>query len=889
MRSAGDPSHRAFRLVRFSRPSILFPFDCTRCDAFALRREDCHAMSSPGSTAAAAAKGHDSAEAPRGRFSRKIVLLAGGLSAVVVLGGLIAWFLSGPPEITPQEQFQTALQKLDAKDLEAATDLAKTLQDAQFHPEEFPGGVAYILGMAAYQEAETDTDLTSESRTAQYTVAASFLREAGQSELPEDRRPEWCFALGKSLLDGKEFSAAGPLLEEAFEHHPPRKAAAAKLLADIYLKSGDRTPELLGKALELNTAALAETTDTVDRDYVLLQRSDILVGLNRPEEAEAALAEVKATEASRFGSILLKGWKLIQDRRFAEAISVLKPVGESTDGDPRYPRQALYLMGFAADQLVHQHPSGTAAEPHQLEVRHEANEYFQKTIDRFEGSDEAFASQVMLGRLQQEDGAHEKSLRTFSNVLRSIRRAEDFQNRWLKIEDVRQQVLAAWNEWTQQGRYAEAVAMTELMIPLFARDQANELTARVRQRAAEALSEELAELPFSERKRRRGEERRRWCDSGKAYAELAESRRDSVNHTNALWTSAEHFARGHDFTKSLAQYDDFLAQGIDVEAERPVAMVRRAQVLLDLDRPDEALASVDDILETMPTSPYVFVAQLLRGQCLLELDRRDDAEVAWRGMLTASGLTPAATEWRDALHSLAKLLTDTAALEKRKAFSRNDDEPVDPETQWNAAAARSKEAIARWAEYLDRYPESPHRAEAQYYFGKSLHLQAEWIERQSVNAETDNARQQTQSQFERALERAMVAFKTVRDELTPEAQRDRLNDLDAEILQSAWFELPHAQYQLGRYQKVRYEEAIAAYTAAVNRYPQDVRVLTAYVQMAQAYSHLGKNIEARSVLEQAKVIMDQQQIPTTAFTAPTTNLTRNEWELWLDRVRQVQQ
>ncbi len=847
-------------------------------------------MSSPSSpTVAHVAKGHDAAEAPRRRFSRRTILLGGGLSAVVLLGGLIAWFLSGPPEATPQEKFQSALLKLDAKEIEAARDIAKKLQDSQFHPEEFSGGIAYILGMAAFQEAETDADLTSENRTAQYTVAASFLREAGQSEIPEERRPEWSFALGKSLLDGKEFSAAGPLLNDAFEHDAPRKAAAAKLLADIYLKSGDRTPELLGKALELNTAALAAPSDAIDRDYILLQRSDILVGLNRPEEAEAALAEVKATDAGRFGSILLKGWKLIQDSRFAEAVSVLKPVGEATDGDPRYPRQALYLMGFAANQLVRQHDVAAAADAHQLEIRHEANEYFQKTIDRFEGSDEAFAAQVMLGRLQQEDGAHEKALRTFSHVLRSIRRAEDFQNRWLKIEDVRQQVLAAWTEWTRQGRYSEAVAMTELMIPLFARDQANELTARVRQRAAEALSEELAGLPYSEQKRRRAEERRRWCDSGKAYAELAESRRDSVNHTNALWSSADHFARGHDYVRALTQYDEFLAQGTDVDSERPVAMVRRAQVLLDLDRPTEALSNVDEILQTMPTSPNVFSAQLLRGQCLLELDRRDEAEAAWRGMLTANGLTPAAMEWRDAQHSLARLLTDTAELDKRKASSRNDDEPVDPEVLWNAVASRSQEAIRQWAAYLNRYPESPRLAEAQYYFGKSLHLYAEWIERQSVNAETDNARQQTQAQYERTLERAMLAFKTVRNDLTPEAQKDRLNELDAVILQSAWFELPHAQYQLGRYQRVRYEEAIAAYTAAVNRYPQDVRVLTAYVQMAQAYAQLGKNIEARSVLEQAKVIMDQQQIPTAAFTAPTTNLTRNEWELWLDRVRQVQQ
>ncbi len=845
-------------------------------------------MSSPHAPAAAhAAKATDAAAAPRGWFSRRTMLIGGVLSVVVVLGGGITWMLSGPAQATPQERFAEALQRIDAKEIEAARDIAKLLQDEQFHPEEFPNGVAFVLGMAAFHEAEAETDPASDTRATQYSVAASFLREAGQADMPEARRPEWSFALGTSLLAGGELSASRPLLEDAYEHYPAQKKTAAKLVADLYLNPSWRSPELLEKALTLNSAALELTTEAAERDFILLQRADIFLALGRASEAEAVMAEVKATDVSRFSSIVLKGYMLIRDNRFAEAIEVLKPVGESTETPNTYPRQALFLMGYAADMLIHQDTSAdkpAGSDPRHLEYRQAANEYFQKSIDRYPQSDESFAAQVMLARLQQEDGAHEKALRTLGTVLRGITRAEDFRNRWLSVEQFRQRTLAAWNEWTRQARYPEAIALAEMMIPLFSRDQANELTARVRQRAAEALSEDLANEPYSEQKRRRNEERKRWNDSGKAYADLADSRRNSVNHASAIWTSAEHYARGHDFVKALAKYDEFLALGMAVDAERPVATVRRCQMLLDLDRTQEAVDQLEDLLHTMPTSPHIFAAQWLRGQCLLELDRRDDAEAAWREMLSTNGLTPAATEWRDALHSLAKLLTDAAALDKRRASSRNDAEPVDPEKAWNSVSLRAQEAIRRWEEYLNRYRESPKAAEARYYFGKALRLQAEWIERQSQAAETDNARQQTRRQYERTLERAMNAFLEVRDNLTPLAQKDQLNELDAAILQSAWFELPHAQHQLGRY-----EEAIASYTAAANRYPQDVRVLTAYVQMAQAYSQLGKYIESRSVLEQAKVIMDQQQIPLAAFKAPTTNLTQEEWTLWLERVRQVQQ
>ena len=266
-RLAGDSSYRAFRLVLQSNLPSPPKANRIQCDAIALRREDPHVMSSPEAhTAAHAAKATDAA-APRSRFSRGKLLIGGVLSAVVLLAGGIFWVLSGPAKATPDELFLQALQKIDAKEFEAAADIAKPLQDAQFHPEAFLNGVAYILGMAAFHQAVAETDPASETRITQYAVAASFLREAGQADIPEERRPEWSFALGKSLLAGGELSAARPLLEDAYEHHPTQKAAVAKLVADLYLNPSWRSPELLEKALVLNTVALDGTTEPAERDF----------------------------------------------------------------------------------------------------------------------------------------------------------------------------------------------------------------------------------------------------------------------------------------------------------------------------------------------------------------------------------------------------------------------------------------------------------------------------------------------------------------------------------------------------------------------------------------------------------------------------------------------
>jgi tetratricopeptide (TPR) repeat protein len=185
-------------------------------------------------------------------------------------------------------------------------------------------------------------------------------------------------------------------------------------------------------------------------------------------------------------------------------------------------------------------------------------------------------------------------------------------------------------------------------------------------------------------------------------------------------------------------------------------------------------------------------------------------------------------------------------------------------------------------EYVSRYPQAKGVAEARYHLAKSLQLLGDCRHRQWQMAETGNAREQARRELNDVLEQSLTQWQTLRDELTAEFQADQLDPIRRQIWENVWFELPHTLFALRRY-----EDAIGAYSSAMHRFPQDVRVLTAHVQMAYAYAQLNRLIEARSLLEQAKVILVQNQIPQAAFKAPTTNLTPTEWEQWLDRVRQV--
>jgi TolA-binding protein len=481
--------------------------------------------------------------------------------------------------------------------------------------------------------------------------------------------------------------------------------------------------------------------------------------------------------------------------------------------------------------------------------------------------------------LEQESGAHEKALQSYGRALRTVQGTDDFRSRWISLDEFRERILRGWTQWLESAHFSEAIALAELMTPLFPRDQAYELSARAHQKWADQLEAELLRGTASELAEQREALRELWRDTGAAYDRLAQARRAAENYREAVWLSTEFYRRGQDFQTALASINRFLTESS--VAMLPVALARRGQILLDLDRVAEAEADFRDVVRKYPTSAAAYTAQYLLGVCRLERDDPHGAAEEWRSILASDRLTPAATEWRDALLSLARLTAEQAAWSRRKL-----EQPAltaDEITRlWNAVLDKSTEAARLLDEYVARYPQSADLAEAQYHLGKSLQLLGDCRQRQWQRAETENSREQAQQELTTVLERALAQFRTLRDELTPASQADQLDPIRRQIWQNAWFEVPHTLFVLRRH-----EEAISAYAAAIHRFPHDVRVLTAYVQMAQAYTQLNRDIEARSMLEQAKVILDQNQIPVAAFSASTTNLTQQEWDQWLDRIRQV--
>lgn len=794
-------------------------------------------------------------------------LAAGGAAAIALLIAALLWRALRSPGAPPRAQMERALELLDRRgNLTArrrALEIARRLDNQDYRAPDFAGAAEFIQGIVAFRDAEEARGL---ERRRQYARAISSLRAAEEQALDASRRAEWSYALGASLFALGRPAEARPLLEEAVKTFAPAKSRARQRLAEVYLDL--KTPETRKKALALNTVLLeSNEVQGARRDRVSMQRARILLALERPDEAEQALSLVSEDALSDRRVALLRARILMARDRYEAAANLLESLAGDVGLDQTVPREASYLLGVCAERLG--------------EVER-AIESYERTAERFPQSQEGIAANIRGGALLRRQGRHEEAYAAYRRALQSVNAPDRFQNQWLSLEEFRRAILDAWNAWIAQETFQQAINLADHMTPVFPATQAADLGARANQLWAEWWAKKLRSAPYSERIRHQDKLRKRWRESGRAYARLAEALRtdeEPTRYSEVLWTSAEHFRKGRDFRSALEQLTRFI--NAQPEKRLALALVRRAELLMNLDRLDEALEHLQHVVDNYSTDAAAFEARYLLGRCHLERGEPGQAEQVWRNILDSRSLEPAAREWRLALFSLGKLLYRTAEMSSEgPADSTNRQGGASAGGPSNRGGTAWDEAVRRLDEYVKRYPETPEAIEARYLLAKSLQRQGVALRRKLQQAETETNRNELRLAAQNSLGRALDEFLRLRNQL---GRRDASNQLDRfgrDVLQSCIFEIAHTRYASGDY-----EQALASYREAVNRYPDDPQILVAYLQMANCHDRLQRPVEARSMLEQAKIV--KQQLPEEAFSSRTTSLTGQEWETWLDRAARL--
>ena len=799
------------------------------------------------------------------RHSKPLLAVASAFALFVMVGTL--WILTREEGPSASDQCAVALRLLnDRANPEAWRQARKIAQDlhlADFRHPEFSGATEFILGIADFRDAKSIWEM---DRDRLYLKAARYLQSTENRGLPDERRPEWSYALGTALHKIGSISEARPRLEEAVETFGPGRLVAATLLVESYLDT--KTPEELAKALELNTAILeTPDLDEMKRDHAYLQQAQLYLALGRNSDAAEAIERVSEAATGDNQTTLFRAQTMMAEGKYREAMSTLEPIKNEIGLEREFPRKAAFLIGVCHEKL---------------DNVDQAISVHSATSETYKESHEGLAASVRLADLLLKQKSDEKALQAYRGALGQVRRPEDFHNPWLSLDDFRHVIRAAWSGWVQRHSYREAIALSNAMTPLLPDVEAFRLAAIANQRWAEHLETELSRAPYSEQERRKHELREHWQLSAKDFSKLANALKTSADYPDTLWISALHYRRGHDFENALGQITRF----INTQPKKllPLAIVRRGEILMDLDRlkgDDNPLEHFRRVVENYRTDPAAFEAQYLIGKCHLERNEWQEAEASWRQILTSEALTPAANEWRLALFSLGRLLYHTAEMLHSRSGDSQIDATPDERAQLIADAfGRWDEAITRLDEFLKRYPDADESIEATYLLAKALQKSTELPRQKLEEAETDLSRVELRRKMQELLTLAIAQFEALQVELNAIDSRGQLDELGKRMHRDSYFEIAHTHYALDNY-----SDAITAYSNAANKYPRDPHVLLAYLQMTNCYDRLGQPAEARSMLLQAKVIL--KDMPDEIWTAQLTNMNAGSWESWISWARQL--
>jgi tetratricopeptide (TPR) repeat protein len=572
------------------------------------------------------------------------------------------------------------------------------------------------------------------------------------------------------------------------------------------------------------------------------------------------LDELEARDADDPEVALLRSEILLEEGKLDESrqrLLVLTRV-ETAEGEPERVAAAAYLLGRCEGRRG---DNGAAERAYER-----AADLAPESIDGIRGA-------LAAARLLQAAGRDEEAFSLFRRAITSQSAGDPPP---VPEEEMRRTIREGWDAWVEDGVFDRAVSLAVTAEPVLGTAESVRLQAQGRVRAAAAFEALWKAGKATGPQEGVRELNDRWKASGEAYRALAEAVTDSASIGEALSTAADHFSRGRAFEEA----DGALTDLLDLKLPRLEAAVlaRRGRVRLDLGRPQAAAEDFRTVLGRHPTDPVAFEARVSLGRCYLEQGNVAKAESTWRELLSLEELTPDASEWRSALFALAELLhrRGVAALARAE---RDGTEAVAAQAEHASAVAALDEAINRFGEYVRRAGESEQLIEARVLRADAMRRRAEVSLGRAAAAETESMRDVHVRESERLLRGAVMEFRAVQSVLAPQEDGGRLPRLERELLKSTAFDLGHAFAALGSH-----HEAIVAYGAAVNRYPDDPRVLPAYLRMAESYRQLKRTDDARAAIEQARLVLGQ--MPVSALGAGSS-LDRAGWEEWLDRAKNI--
>ncbi len=778
--------------------------------------------------------------------------VAVGVAALVSVAAMVAGglWLVGARRTQPEVALTEVLDALDAGSYTQVKELADTLRQEESASLEDVAGAVYALGVAAAMEAD---DTWSVDRRKKFLVAARYLEEARSRGFPPGRRGRGLFLLGKSLYQGGRIPASRPFLTSAIPADSSNRNEIHHLLAGAFFED---SPPDLQKALHYNTLYLTERKlAPAKHQEGLMQRAQILLAMDKPDECMATLQRVPAKSSLRAEATVLHGQvqmyqaqamrnqadpspKQLEAARlkYEEAIKTLQLAqGRDTLRNQATPK-AMYLIGACFKEIG----------DYRAALRQ-----FVRTRQLFPESSEGMAASFLEAEISRDLGRDEEAVAGYRRVLQAIGDPKSFSNPWLAVRELRIQMLAAYEYYLKTRNFKAALDLAKILHPLFPETRALELAADVHRAWGESLLTEAAQYGPARAEPLLREGRRQFREAGKIHSRLAGLLVASRQYPDQLWKSGLDYMRGQSFTAAIGMLKEYLKD--QARRRHPQALVMLGEAYLARGKAPDAIDAFQECVDFHPRDAAAYQARLLASRAWQEKGEPKKAEQLLLENLAGEYLTPASEQWRESLFDLGELLYQ--------------------EGQYQDAARRLDEAVAR-------YPDDSRALTTRYLLAEAYRRAAKETQGQLQEDLPGAGRMVSTKQIGQLYQQSLDVFLTLRDLLSDRQQSQDLPENEQTILRNACFSIGDIEFALGRYL-----QAIEAYSNATNRYQNTPEVLDAYVQIANAYRCLGDSGQARSALEQAKAVLGRMK--TEAPFTNATNYDRTQWSELLDYLSEL--
>ena len=784
-----------------------------------------------------------------------VALIGLALTAALVFRG---------PDRADRDQLQAdALAALDAGDPRQARRLAAQLSSDPALTYQDHAGPLFIQGVITFHEAEEQSDPSK--RRLLFLVAARYLEESRSRGWPPQRKPQGIVILGRALHAGGRFGESLPILREALVIDPKSAPRTHWLLTDSYLHL---TPPRLDAALEHNKSFLA-TPNLPPRELHAgwLLQSRILLDQRQFEAAWTAANQIPQTASLYPDSVILQARVALAAQRNVSPLAApeagpavlierLRALQTKAGIDPDVAAQLQLLIGMCYEAT----PDSGAALAQYDRVR-------RLHFGRPEGL-AATAFQAAL--LVQSDPVRAVAL--YRRALQLAGPPDSYVNTWLPLAEWSGSLDRAIDQLVAANRHAEALALTQSMPPLLPESGSYLAQARVERSWAEYLMEKARTEKAETAPVTQAEARRHWREAGLAGRKLAASRVATRHYLDDLAQAAGDYLRGQGYEQAALVYRDLLKQ--DPRQGQPEALAGLGEALLALGKTDESLAALRRCIDGHPKHPATYRARWLASYALQEQDKLAEAAELLVDNLYRHALAPQSSDWRDSLFAYG-FLKYRQALEYETQSRVEGIDRGETEIRREALERLEEshiafdEAIRSLKEAAQRYPTAVACAQARYCVAESYRHRAKWPRKRLGSVTIETTRVALNRQIQEELLASLDEYNGLIAQLSG-GQPSSQSSIDASLLRNCYFGRADALFDLGRF-----EEAAQAYSAASNRYQHEPEALEAYVQIASCYRRLNRLAEARSTLEQARVVL--QRIRADADFTRTTRYNRDEW------------